>query len=191
MAQAADKGTDVAEVYGAALYALASEANAVDVVNEELGELARLGEQDPSFAAFISAVGIDTEDRAQSLERMFRGRLRDPVLNTLQVMNGHGRLHLLRPLHDSYVRHMEDARGQIEVQATSAVPLGGNEQEQIVRLAETLSGRRPLVQYAVDPTIIGGLIVQVGDHRLDNSIRRHLHVAREQLLARTTRGVSG
>ena len=187
MAQTAEKGTDVAEVYAAALFALASEAKLVNAVNEELDELARLSEQNPAFAAFVSAVGIDTEDRAQSLERMFRGRLRDAVLNTLQVMNRHGRLDLLRPLQQAYVRYMQDARGQVEVQATSAVPLSGKEQEEVARLAETLSGKRPLVQYAIDPAIIGGLIVQVGDHRLDDSIRQQLRAAREQLLARTTR----
>ncbi len=187
MAQTAEKGVDVAEVYAGALFALASEANLVDEVSEELAELAGLGEQNPAFAAFVSAVGIDTEDRAQSLERMFRGRLRDAVLNTLQVMNRHGRLGLLRPLQQAYVLRMEDARGQIEVQATSAVPLNDKQQGEVARLAETLSGKRPLVRYAIDPTIIGGLIVQVGDHRLDNSIRQQLHAAREQLLARTTR----
>jgi F-type H+-transporting ATPase subunit delta len=185
--QAVEKGIDVAEVYAAALFALASEADLVDAVNEELGELAHLSEQDPTFATFVSAVGIDTEDRAQSLERMFRGRLRDAVLNTLQVMNRHGRLGLLRPLQQAYVRQMEDARGQIEVQATSAVPLSGKEQEEVTRLAETLSGKHPLVRYTIDPEVIGGLIVQVGDHRLDNSIRQQLHAARAQLLARTTR----
>jgi F-type H+-transporting ATPase subunit delta len=187
VAQAAEKGADVAEVYAAALFALATEAGLVDVVNEELAELARLGEHDPAFAAFASAVGVDTEDRGRSLERMFRGRLRDPVLNTLQVMNRHGRLGLLRPLRQAYVRQMEDARGQVQVQATSAVPLSDKQQDEVARLAETLSGKRPLVRYAVDPTIIGGLIVQVGDFRLDNSIRQQLRAARERLLAETSR----
>jgi F-type H+-transporting ATPase subunit delta len=187
VAQAVEKGIDVAEVYAGALLALASEANLVEVVRDELRELARLGEQDPAFAAFVAAVGIDMEERAQSLERMFRGRLHDPVLNTLQVMNRHGRLGLLRPLAQAYVRQMEAARGQVEVRAVSAVPLSDAQRDEVGRLAKALSGKQPLVQYAIDPTIIGGLIVQVGDQRLDNSIRQQLHTARAQLLARTTR----
>ena len=191
MALDVEKGIDVADVYAAALFALATEADMVDAVHGELTELARLSEQDPTFAAFASSIAIDTGDRAASLERLFRGRLSDPVLNALQVMNRHGRLGLLHPLHRAYVLRMEDARGQIEVVATAAVELDDAQRAEVARLAETLSGKRPVVQYVTDPTVIGGLIVQIGDHRLDNSIRRHLHVARERLLERTTRGDKG
>ncbi|HPM25443.1 MAG TPA: F0F1 ATP synthase subunit delta, partial [Phycisphaerae bacterium] len=87
MAHDVEKGIDVADVYAAALFALAREQNVLDDVRDELAELVRLVERDRSFAAFIASAAVDDDEREQSLERMFRGRLRDLVLDTLQVMN--------------------------------------------------------------------------------------------------------
>ena len=51
------------------------------------------------------------------------------------------------------------------------------------------SGKKPVVTYAIDPEILGGLILTVGDLRLDNSVRRHLAVVREQMRTRAERGL--
>lgn len=191
MGSSLEKGIDVADVYAAALFELATEAGTVDAVEAELAELVRLCVEDPSFGAFTASIAIDADDRAVSLERMFRGRLSDVVLNTLQVMNSHGRLALLPALRRAFVLRIEDARGQIEVRATSAVELDARQREEVARLAEKLSRKKPLVEYTVDPSLIGGLVVQIGDFRLDNSVRRHLKVVRDRLLERTARGENG
>jgi F-type H+-transporting ATPase subunit delta len=190
MAQDFEKGMEVADVYAAALCALAAEAGRLDAVGEELAELVRVGEQNPAFAAFVSSIAVDMDERAKSLERLFRGRLSDVVLDTLQVMNRHGRLELLHALHGAYVRRMEDARGQIEVVATSAVELDAQQKAEVLRLAERLSGLKPLVAHVVDPGVLGGLVLQIGDQRYDNSLRRHLRVARDRLLERNVRGAA-
>lgn len=190
MAQDVEKGIDVADVYAAALFALAREQNVLDDVRDELAELVRLVERDRSFAAFIASAAVDDDEREQSLERMFRGRVRDVVLDTLQVMNRHGRLELIHALWRAYVLRLEDARGQIEVQATSAVELDGAQRAEIERLAAQLAGRKPLVQYIVDPDVIGGLVLRIGDHRYDHSLRRQLSAARRLLLERTNRAAA-
>jgi len=174
-------------VYAAALLALASEAGTTEIVREELEGLARLSEQEPQFTAFLSSAALDADDRELSLERMFRGRLSDLLLNTLQVMNRHGRLALLPQLLRAYTLRLEDARGQVEVTARTAVELDPEQKEQVVELAQRLSGRKPLVEFVVDPELIGGLVLEMADHRYDNSIRRHLAMARRRLLERPAR----
>jgi F-type H+-transporting ATPase subunit delta len=188
MAEQPEKGSDVAEVYGAALFALAAEARATDAVEAELAGLVRLAEQDPSLVAFLTSAAIDADTRGHSLERMFRGRLSDLVLDTLLVMNRHGRAGLLHALWRAYVLRLEDARGQVEVVATGAVELGAAQKAEVEKVATELSGRKPLVKYVVDAQVIGGLVLQIGDWRYDNSVRRHLRDAQQRLLERSTRG---
>jgi F-type H+-transporting ATPase subunit delta len=188
MAEKPEKGSDVAEVYAAALFALASEAKAADVVERELAELTRLAEQDAAFAAFADTTAIDVDARERSLERMFRGRLSDVVLDTLQVMNRHGRAGLLHALWRAYVLRLVDARGQIEVVATTAVELDKAQKAEVQKIAAELSGRQPLVTYVVDADVVGGLVFQIGDWRYDNSVRRHLRDAQRRLLERSNRG---
>lgn len=184
------RGIDVASIYAEALFELATETDTVDDVRGQLEELVRLEQQNPGFAAFMTSTAVDDDARARSLEKMFRGRLSDSVLNMLQVMNQHGRSALLPPLLRAFVLRLEDARGQIEVTATSAVELGSAQQAEVRQLAERLSGKQPLVEYVVDGDIIGGLVLQIGDYRFDNSVRWHLHAARSQLLERSNRGLN-
>jgi F-type H+-transporting ATPase subunit delta len=188
MAEQPEKGSVVAEVYAAALFALASAAKAADAVERELAELARLVEQDAVFAAFAETTAIDVDARERSLERMFRGRLSDVVLDTLQIMNRHGRAGLLHALWRAYVLRLEDARGQIEVVATAAVELDKAQKAEVQKIAAELSGKQPLVTYVVDADVVGGLVLQIGDWRYDNSVRRHLHDAQQRLLERSSRG---
>ncbi len=191
MTQDVEKGLDVADVYAAALYALAAEHSAVDAVRGELEELVRLAETTPTFGAFLASVAIDPDERERSLEKALRGRLGDLALNTLLVMNRHGRAELLRPLLRAFVLRVEDARGQIEVLATSAVELSPDQRTEIERTAERLSGKKPLVEFRVDPNVLGGLVLQVGDWRYDYSLRRQLDVLRHRLLTRTVRATEG
>ncbi len=188
MAEKPEKGSDVAEVYAAALFALASEAKAADAVERELAELVRLTEQDAAFAAFLSSTAVDDDARERSLERVFRGRLSDVVVDTLQIMNHHGRAGLLHALWRAYILRMEDVRGQIEVVAMTAVELDKAQKAEVQKVVAELSGRQPLVTYVVDADVVGGLVLQIGDWRYDNSVRRHLRDAQQRLLERSNRG---
>ena len=78
-------------------------AGTIDETLAELEELVRLLESDPGFAGFITAASVDDDDRQKSLEQIFRGRLSDIVLNTLQVMNQHNRAGLLHQLLRAFV----------------------------------------------------------------------------------------
>lgn len=189
MAESFDEQLAVADVYAAALFALAGEAQAVEQVRGELEGLAGLLEREPRLAEFLGCGVIDADERAASLERMFRGKVSDLLINTLQIMNAHERAHLLLPLRRAFELRAKRAAGQVEVRATSAVPLSAPQQAEVTRLAAELSGREPLVEYVVDPEILGGLVLQVGDYRYDNSVRQQLRAARSRLLERSDRGI--
>jgi len=189
MAVALDEGLALADVYAAALFSLAQESRQVDVVRQELEELARLQQREPAFAEFTQSDAIDSDRRGPGLEKMFRGRLSDAVLNTLLVMNRNGRSALLEPLCRCYVLRQEAAAGQVEASATTAVRLRDDEQEEVRRIAAEVSGKTPILNFAVDPGILGGLVLQIGDLRYDNSVRRQLEVARSRLLERAERGL--
>jgi F-type H+-transporting ATPase subunit delta len=183
-------GIEIADVYAAALFDLAAEADQLEEVYQELRELLKLGRQEPGFARFMAASSVDDDARAASLESMFRGKLSDILLNTLQVMNQHGRAGLVDALARAFELRLEDRRGQVEVVARSAVELSDEQKQEIARAAERLSGRKPLVTYEVDPELIGGLVLRIGDYRFDNSVRWHLNQARLQLHGRSQRGLA-
>lgn len=189
MPQDSEPGIDVAAVYAEALFELAREADVLDATRAELEELVRLLEREPDIDAFFASSAVDDDDRERSLEKIFRGRLSDIVLDTLQVMNHHDRLGLVRQLLRAYVLQLEEHHGQVEVLATSAVELDSVQRKAVERLAGELSGKTPLVEYVVDAELLGGLVLQIGDDRYDNSVRRHLHSIHARLVERSARGL--
>lgn len=183
------KGSDIAKVYADALFDLAKAAGTIDKIGAELQELASFQVQEPQFAEFLSSQVIDDDERERSLERMFRGRVDDALLDTLQVMNQHGRIGLLPQLLRAFVLRIEEDRGQVEVRAISAVELSGVEQADVQTLAAQLTGRQPLMDYRIDPSIIGGLVLEVGGYRYDDSVRHNLDALRRRMLERSSRGL--
>lgn len=189
MAEPTDEQLETADVYAEALFDLATKADQVDTVRSELEELVRLTALAPGLMEFLRSGAIDDDVREAGLERMFRGQLSDLLLNTLQVMNRHGRAHLLQPLRRCFELRRQAAHNQIEVRVTSATALDDAQQAEVQRLAAELSGKEPLVKYTVDADLVGGLVLQIGDRRFDGSIRRRLRRAREHLLERGARGL--
>jgi F-type H+-transporting ATPase subunit delta len=120
---------------------------------------------------------------------MFRGRLSDLLLNTLLVMNDHGRVGMLSGLLRTFSVRQLQAAGQIEVVATSATELDDAARRQVASTAAEVSGKQPIIDWIVDPSLIGGLVLQIGDWRYDNSVRRQLRAAQRKLLQRSERGL--
>lgn len=190
MAVTFDKQLEIADVYAGALFDLAREAGKVDEVREELEELVKLREhEDAGVAEFFVSRALDDDTRTALIEKLFRGKLSDLTLDTLAVMNRHGRPGLLPALLRCFVLRQEAAAGQIEATATSAAALSEQERAAVAELAARLSGKKPLLKFEVDPDLIGGLILQIGDLRYDNSVRTHLNTALEGLRARSERGL--
>ena len=189
MAESIDELQDLAGVYATALFELAQQAEVVSQVRAELEELVRLEEAEPEFAAFLKSWVIEEDRRAASLEKMFRGRLSDLVLNTLLVMNRHGRCGLLQVLCRQFILQQEEASNQVEAWAVSAVELDQAQRKAVEAVAAGLTEKEPLVEFVVDPAVLGGLVLQIGDWRYDNSLRTRLKVARGQILERGDRGL--
>ncbi len=189
MADAVDQQLPVAEVYAQALYELAEASGQIEAYQAELDELVRAEQADPGYAAFMASGALSTDKREAGLEKIFRGRLSDDVLNTLLVMNRHERFGLTAALARAFELRREEASGEIEVTAISAVPLDASQQAEVAATARQLSGREPLVTYLVDAEMLGGLVLEIGDMRYDNSVRRHLRGVRQGLTERGARGI--
>lgn len=190
MAESIENQLGVADVYAASLFELAARENQVDQALEELCELSRLLKSEPDFCEFMESSALDELRRAAGLERMFRGRLNDLVLNTIQVMCLHGRHGLLPALARRFAQRKEDAAGQVAVLVRSATELDAAQRAEVERTAATLSGRKPVPTYRVDPALLGGLVIEFEDRRFDNSVRRQLQAAHQALRERSERGIS-
>jgi F-type H+-transporting ATPase subunit delta len=129
---------------------------------------------------------IAAEEKGRLLDRIFRGRTSDQVLNFLKVLAAHGRLSLLRPIARILKKLDAARRGLTEVEIRVAAPLEENLRQEIEnRLRKTFRGE-PVLQVAVDPSLIAGMIVRVGDRVYDSSLHTQLEQARRAMIERAT-----
>jgi F-type H+-transporting ATPase subunit delta len=177
----------VARVYAEALF---NEAIARNQAREVLDELEALVNDvvhaNPETAAFFSSAAIGRERKAESLRAALGGRSSDLVLHFILVLNEHYRLDLLSVVVAEYRELLEQHTGQMRVQVRSAVPLEHDHQERLRGELRQAFQREPILELRVDPDILGGLVVQVGDWLYDASVRTRLDAIRNQLIERSS-----
>lgn len=186
MAIAKDSSLAIGDVYAEALFEAARQQNQLDEVFDQLTELGAYMEREPEFGAFMIALTVDDDAREAVLDKLFRGRMNDLLLNALQVLNRRRRPDLLPALCEQFRKRMETHRNQIEVDVRTARPLPDDQRNELAGALRNRIGKEPILKIKVDESLLGGLIVQVGDKQLDMSISSRLAAMRQKLLARVS-----
>lgn len=189
MARVDEKQVAVARVYSRAMLQRAQAENASDSLLEELEGLAGLLQDDDGFRDFITSPLIERRDREQSLEKLLRGRASDLLVDSMQVLNRHGRLALLGTIVEVYRQEYQEFHGLVDVQVTTAIPLSDDLQQQLAEATSRLTGKKAKIHATVDERLLGGLVVRVGDQKIDTSILAGLHKMRHALEDRSAREI--
>jgi F-type H+-transporting ATPase subunit delta len=179
----------IADSYALALLELSEERGNSDEVLSELGELVGYLGRDAALADFLASPAVDDQARAAAMEKMLRGRLNDLLLDTLLVLNAKGRSSMIGALYERYRLALQRVRGGIDVLITSAVPLTDGSRERLRQMLAHRTGLSPQLVEKVDESLLGGLVVQIGDQRLDCSVSHRLHRLREALSDRASREI--
>lgn len=169
-----ERELEVAGVYARALLELVGSGEEADATLAELAEVASALDAEPDFERFIASPLVDPEARDATLEKALRGRVSDRVVDTLLVMNRKGRLGLLRAMVEAYRLQHEELRGEVDVEVATAVELSAEQRRQIAAAATEFAGRTARLVERVDPDLLGGLVLQVGDRKVDGSVARQI-----------------
>ncbi len=166
----------VAQVYAQALLDMADEANQTAEVAQELEELGRLLEDQPEVFGLLSNRVVSVQERAKSIESIFQGNVGDLMYRFLQVVNQKSRFEALPSIVRAYDRLLDERNGVIEADAYVAAAMDPDQaQATSDRISQAL-GRNVVLRQHVDPQLIGGLKIRVGD-RPDRWVGRHAAAA--------------
>jgi F-type H+-transporting ATPase subunit delta len=117
------------------------------------------------------------------LQRIFRGRVSELAYSFLGVMNSHGRLNVLGQVLEAYAELLDKQLGNVEIDVTTAQLLNADEVEQVRQRVSQALGKNAILRQTVDDSIIGGLVIRVGDQVIDASVQQQLRSIRQQMLA--------
>ncbi len=176
---------ELAQVYARSLFEVAKEASKLDELREQLGQFADALDEHRELALFFFSPYFSTVEKQQALGRVLDGV--DPqLLNFLELLIENHRMPVIFRIRAEYERLWEQENRVLPVEITSAIELDRETTETLGRTIGERAGRKVTLAARVDPDILGGIVVRVGNSILDASIRNRL----EQLRRHVAQGAS-
>jgi F-type H+-transporting ATPase subunit delta len=171
----------VDRVYANALFEAARDQQKLEPVGEQLAQLVEAEREVPELRGLLRNPQLDPRARRAALEDVLEGT-DDLLRNFLLVLADKGRAGQLEEIAAEFERLVAEAEGIVHAQLTTAVELSDDEAGKLLQQIEQASGRKVEATRTVDPDLIGGIVLQVGSHRLDASVRGRLDRLRRQLV---------
>jgi F-type H+-transporting ATPase subunit delta len=171
----------VDRVYANALFEAAQEQGKLEPVGEQLSQLVEAEREVPELRELLRNPQLDPRARRAALEDVL-GESDELLRNFLLVLSDKGRAGQLEEIAAEFERLVAEAEGIVHAELTTAVELSDDEADKLLGQIEQASGQKVEATRTVDPDLIGGIVLQVGSHRLDASVRGRLDRLRRQLV---------
>ncbi len=177
----------IARVYAQAFLGVVSKsANAVALVDELASVVNDVLNRFPKLEQALKSSLVAQEQKEQLLGRIFGGSASTEVLNFLKVLSRHGRLGLVRQISRLATKLHATQRGMTDVEIRVASPLDDALRGEIQTHLRKVLGTEPVLSVKVDPSLIAGIVVRVGDRVYDGSVHNQLERARTAMIDRAT-----
>jgi ATP synthase F1 delta subunit len=171
---------ELARVYSSSLFEVARQQGKLELVREQLAQFADAVHSSHELQVFLFSPYFSTQEKQAGLERAVRGA--DEILTRfLELLVEKHRMPVLFRIRQDYESLCEEAERRLAVEITSAVELDPATAENVAAQIGAHTGRRIELRRHVDPEIIGGLILRVGNSILDASVRTRLERLRKQV----------
>lgn len=173
--------TQVGSVYGEALYTLALEDGLTGEILAELNVLDQSLRQEPDFIRLLASPNIPKDERCQVLDDSFRRKVHEYVLNFLKILTEKG-----------YIKHFSDCcaayedcynrdNGILPVTAYTAVSLSDAQVKKLTGKLSRITGQQIKLQNRIDPTVLGGVRLDLDGKRLDDTVSHRMDAIRNLL----------
>jgi F-type H+-transporting ATPase subunit delta len=171
---------EIAEVYARALFEVANERGVLDAVREQLIQFADALHDNRDLAVFFFSPYFSTEEKKDGLRRTVEGA--DPVfMNFLETLVERHRMPVVFRIRSRFEALWEQEHRLLPVEVTSAIELDESTVQEIGERIGEQTEREVELSSRVDPEILGGIVLRVGNFILDASIRNRLNQLRKQV----------
>src|ERR1700722_4676786 len=165
----------LAKRYAHALFELAQDGSAVDVVSGDLAALRRATEASPDLRRLVQSPVFSAEDQARALKAILEKMGANALTAKFMLLLAQKRrLRVLGQITGAYEHLVAAARGETEAEVTAARSLSDAEIAELKSVLKSRLGKEPRLHSKVDPTLLGGLVVKVGSRMIDSSLRTKL-----------------
>jgi len=179
--------TAIARAYATALFEAATAADTVAPTGADLRAFVAALDQSPALANVVFNPQVEADTKRRVVAQLMRDAQR-LAAGVVGVMLDKGRLALIGEVADQYERFVAAASNVVEIEVTTAVPVGAEVEDLIVDRVRRSTGGEPRLTKRVDPEILGGLVLRVDDLLVDGSLRARLQQLDSRLRTADVRG---
>lgn len=172
----------VATLYAQSFLSAAAANQTADAVEELQSFVHDVLNKFPEFADILLSDSARQGDKLQLVDRAIAPRCSEFFANFLRVLVRHGRAELLPVINEVVKRLQELVAGKQRVRVRSARPLTGTARNEICASLQARFGFNPILEESVDPRLIGGVVLQIGDTVFDSSLRSRLKTLQGRLV---------
>ncbi|GEO66017.1 ATP synthase F1 subunit delta [Levilactobacillus spicheri] len=175
--------TTVAKRYARALFELLSEKDQLETGYTELQELRRVFQDNPQLGTVLSDASLQATDR-QKLVSQLAESASPYIQNLIQMVYDYGRMDTMVAIIDQFQVLYDELHHTVYAKVTTAVDLSADQKDKIAAAyAQRVGAQKVILDSQVDPTIIGGVVVQSAGMILDGSLKTKINKLRRQLLS--------
>lgn len=165
----------VAKRYARALFEVAKEKGIISQVEEELKSVASAIKENADLQKILNHPNVGTSSKTDLLKQIFEGKVSEPVWNTLLVLIDKGRQSILNALVNEFAKVADEALGQATAVVYSAAGLSDAQQAEVASQFSKITGKTIRVSNVVQPKLLGGMQVRIGDRLYDGSLSGKLN----------------
>ena len=177
----------IARNYAEALLMLARKADDLPAWGRLIDDVASAMERDDRLRRFLEAPQVSADEKNAVLSKAYEDRAPRLFLRFLQRLVMNRRQMLIPDIANEYRDLVDEVEGRIHAQVTLARDVDDEQRAEIARQLSHTLGKPVVPQVRINPNILGGIIVRVGDRVMDGSVRRRLGILRSRMLARSGR----
>jgi F-type H+-transporting ATPase subunit delta len=167
--------------YATALFDLAESASALDQVADDLRQIDAMTAESDDLARLIRSPAISRADQSAAMQALLeKVGAAELTRNFVGVVASNRRLFVLGDIIEDYLMILAGRRGEMTADVSSAKPLSDSQQAEIVAALQTSVGGKVSLNSAVDPDLLGGLVIKIGSRMVDSSLQtklQHLKLA--------------
>lgn len=173
----------ISKTYGDALFELAVEEEKVDVLSEEILEVKKVLDENQKFGRLMNHPKIIKEEKIQLAQQVFADRISKEIMGFLTIIISKDRYRNIDEILDYFLAEVKKYKGIGVATVTTAVPLKEEQRKSVEKkLLETTEYKSMEMHYETDASLIGGMIIRIGDRVVDSSIRTKLTELERTLL---------
>ncbi len=173
--------SEVARRYARALYDISKSAKNQERVFSEIRTLKTAIESDKTIQEFISSPLVAPTQKIAAIKGALSGKCSDEVLNTLLLLAEKARLEIFSEMVLAFEELSDEDHGVTRGTVRSASPLSAEARKQIEETVTKVTKNKVILNFTEDPTLLGGMVAQVGGWTFDDSIETHLTRMSEEL----------